>query len=66
MHKGRYHNDEESLTTDYAKKIDDKTIQDYFLDNAIQADRKMFANQIILEEVDAIVMFYSSENINYL
>ena len=26
----------------------------------------MFSEEIIIEEVDAVVMFYSSENINYL
>jgi len=52
--------------TDFVKSQSDVTIQDYFLDNALFADRKIFIDEILIDEVDAIVMFYSSENINYL
>ena len=67
VHKGRQSGDaDESRVTEFAKQMGDTTIQEYFLDNALYADRQIFTDEILRQEVDAVVFMYSSENINYL
>jgi hypothetical protein len=53
-------------TTNFAFQMKDTTIEKYFLSKTIKADRDIFDTQIIREDQDAVVLLYSTENINYL
>ena len=67
VHKGKLAGEsDETRVTDFAVKTGDTTIQDYFLDKTLYADRNIFKDEILKEEIDAVVFVYSSENINYL
>lgn len=69
VHKGKHYEQNfegDTHIKDFAKTLSDVTLQDFFLSDTLIADRKIFNDEITREEVDSVVMFYSSENINYL
>ena len=38
---------------------------EFFLEKSISADRNYFDDVILKEDADSIVLFYSTENVNY-
>ena len=51
--------------TDYSTVVNDQTIYEFFLEETLVADRQDFDGEILTEDVDSVVFFYSTENINY-
>lgn len=39
---------------------------EFFLDKTIPADKSVFENEILVEDIDSVMLIYSSENVNYL
>lgn len=56
----------ELRSTDFAKRQRDPTIQEYYLEKTIVADRQMFDDVILREDADSILFVYSTENVNYV
>lgn len=56
----------ERVTADFAKSQGDPTLYEFYLDKTIKADRKTFEEVVLREDTDSVVLFYSTENVNYL
>lgn len=62
----RSDNDESLVTTEIAQNQKDFTIYKHFLEKSIDLTMKEFYDQVLNDETDAVVFFYSTEEINYL
>ena len=54
------------VQTDFAKRQRDPTLAEFFLNKPINIDRKTFQEVVLREDADSLVLFYTTENINYV
>ena len=50
---------------DFSTQVQDQTIYEFFLDETIAASRQDFERDILKDDIDSVVLFYSSEHVNY-